>query len=120
MKKFSLFIASFLVVVLLLFQLIDSLAGPAEATFRNAPSIFCEQTRFIGITLPPFGIYLCSEAEGSESTRAHELVHWDQYESQGFLMFYVSYGIGYIKSDFVYEDHPMEIDARQREAQFMR
>lgn len=107
-------------VIILLLQLVDSLAGPAEATFRDAPRIFCEQTRFIGITLPPFGIYLCPEAEGSESTRAHELVHWDQYESRGFLMFYVSYGLGYMKSGFVYEDHPMEVDARQRTADFMR
>lgn len=69
------------------------------------------------ITLPPFGIWIDHEIEGDRRRRIldHELIHWEQYlTSGGPIRFYWRYLTGWVKAGFSYEDHEMEIEARER------
>lgn len=62
-------------------------------------------------TIPPFGIFIESKYEGEIDLLNHELVHWDQYQRMGFLVFYKTYISEYIKYGRKYG--PMEIEARK-------
>lgn len=69
------------------------------------------------ITLPPFGIWIDSEQvpiEGDEfcGVLKHESVHWEQWRRYGTLGYYVRYLVGWLRHG--YENHPMEIEARER------
>lgn len=116
MQKILLGVVGILITVLVLFVL-DSLSEPSTPEFHDAPTLFCT-TRYTGITLPPFGIYICPEYD-SQRLRAHELVHWNQYENYGLLGFYGNYIKGMVATGFSYEDHPMEYEARKRTQEFM-
>lgn len=118
MRKLVVFLIIFLVSAPLLFYFSDIFFAPDSPEFKEAPGIFCE-TRFEGITLPPFGIYLCPESFEDESLRGHELAHWGQYKQYGSFDFYLRYFWGMIEAGFRYDDHPMEVDARQRASEFM-
>jgi hypothetical protein len=65
-----------------------------------------------GITLPPFGIYLRAGYEENAVLRAHEAVHWAQYERMGAVKFYANYLWQALKHG--YRENPMEIEAREK------
>ena len=114
MKKLAILVG---ILVLMLFSL-TALVGmydfwhtPGEPIFHKASSWFCI-TEYVGITLPPFGIYICEEYFDDENIRAHELVHWDQYKKYSTLGFYLRYIHGWISAGFNYTDNWMEKEAR--------
>ncbi len=76
----------------------------------KAPSMFC-QTRFIGITLPPVGIFICPDYFGDDNLRRHEMVHWVQYRRYGSIGFYIEYALAWIKGGFSYDNNWMEKEA---------
>jgi len=118
MRKLFLVILIAVFVALVLLFVVDLLLKNKAANFYAAPPIFC-QTRFTGITLPPLGVFLCPEALASRQTKAHELVHWEQYQQSGSLGFYINYVWGWATSGFSYRDIPMEIEARARANEFL-
>jgi hypothetical protein len=65
----------------------------------------------VGITLPPFGIYIRPGHEENEVLQAHEAVHWEQYARMGLFLFYAQYLWGLIR--YGYTAHPMEVEARE-------
>ena len=67
---------------------------------------------FRAITLPPFGIYALQDSINDKALECHELVHWEQYQRMGALYFYVTYLWLLMKHG--YENHPMEIEAREK------
>lgn len=118
MKKYLITLIILVGIIPASFNIIDKYAQSKSVKFYEASGIFCE-TRFEGITLPPFGVFICPEVFISERVRAHELVHWDQYEEYGTLGFYGNYLWGMIKNGFDYRNHFMEIDARERTSDFI-
>lgn len=74
---------------------------------------YLRKTKFIGITLPPFGIYLLPEKMTDERLIKHENKHWEQYQNMGFFKFYVMYL--YYSAKFGYFNNPMEVEARNAE-----
>lgn len=62
-------------------------------------------------TIPPFGIFIESKYKGNDDLLNHELVHWDQYQRMGLLIFYKTYISEYIKYGRKYG--PMEVEARK-------
>ena len=74
---------------------------------------YLRQTRFAGITLPPFGIYILPEKMADERLIRHESKHWEQYKSMGVLKFYALYL--YYSARYGYFNNPMEIEARKAE-----
>ena len=67
------------------------------------------------ICLPPFGIYALPGSEDDAQLARHEQTHWRQYERMGAVRFYVTYL--WLLMRHGYWNHPMEIEARQKEAQ---
>lgn len=70
-------------------------------------------TRFIGITLPPFGIYVLEEQLNNSRLLKHEQQHWKQYQDLGAIMFYIKYV--WYSLIHGYKNNPMEIEARSAE-----
>jgi hypothetical protein len=70
-------------------------------------------TRFAGITLPPFGIFIRAESLNNPRLIRHEQAHWAQYERMGLVRFYVLYVFYFFR--YGYYNHPMEIEARSAE-----
>lgn len=66
-----------------------------------------------GITLPPFGIYIKKEFINDRRLCRHEQCHWAQYQRMGFIKFYAVYL--WLLMRHGYQNHPMEIEARQAE-----
>lgn len=71
---------------------------------------FLEKTKFAGICLPPFGIYILDRHISNQSLIKHERVHWAQYERMGFIRFYLTYIYQVIR--YGYRNSPMEKEAR--------
>ena len=71
---------------------------------------FLNTTKFGGVTIPPFGIYILAERINEPDLRRHELVHWDQYQRMGLFKFYATYFWYNIR--YGYRMNPMEIEAR--------
>jgi len=64
------------------------------------------------ITVPPIGIFIQDEDFGNETLLNHELVHWEQYQRNGLLMYYIRY---FAQMAFQgYDNSTFEIEARQR------
>lgn len=103
----------------LLVFVIDSINQSQPVTFYKAPGLFCN-TEFVGITLPPFGAFLCSDVYKNKTVRAHERVHWNQYKDYGTFGFYGNYLWGMIENGFDYRSHFMEVDARNRTSEFIK
>jgi hypothetical protein len=117
-KKLLLIILIVFFILLVLLFVAELFLKDKSANFYAAPTIFCK-TRFTGITLPPVGIFLCPEALNNINTKAHELVHWDQYQQNGSLGFYIKYAWGWVSSGFSYQDNLMEQEARQHSREFL-
>ena len=66
-----------------------------------------------GVTIPPIGIFIKEEFLTDHKLVKHESKHWEQYQNMGFFKFYITYFWYYIR--FGYENHPMELEARQAE-----
>ena len=71
---------------------------------------FLKTTKFGGVTIPPFGIYILEERINEPDLRRHESVHWGQYKRMGLVMFYIKYF--YYSIRYGYTNNPMEIEAR--------
>jgi hypothetical protein len=72
-------------------------------------------TGHVGITLPPFGIFMVDRNWlASDSMVRHEHVHWQQWQRMGTLRFYATYL--WLLARHGYQRHPMEIEARNAEA----
>jgi hypothetical protein len=67
----------------------------------------------VGITLPPWGVYIRAECLADERLCRHEMAHWRQYQRMGTLRFYAVYLWGLMR--YGYRNHPMEIEARAAE-----
>lgn len=98
--------------LVLLLYAADLFLKSRPPNFYKAPEFFCE-SRYAGITLPPAGIFICEESFNSERLRAHELVHWGQYQRTSSFGFYARYAWGWASSGFSYENNPMEVEARE-------
>jgi hypothetical protein len=82
---------------------------------KHLIKLFLVRNGYVGITLPPFGIYILKERINDEVVRKHELVHWSQYEKLGVIGFYAKYL--YYRFKYGYWDNPMEVEARQKSEQ---
>ena len=69
------------------------------------------RSRFHGVTLPPFGIYVLPERMHDEQLIRHEQVHWAQYKHMGLVKFYLTYLYQVFR--YGYENAPMEVEARK-------
>ena len=68
--------------------------------------------------IPPFGIFILKKHKGNKKILQHDLIHWKQYQKQGFLDFYLRYLIEFI---FIgYDKMPMEMEARKNEPLHIR
>ncbi len=74
---------------------------------------FLRSTRFKGITLPPFGVFLLAEHMGNQRLRLHEEEHWRQAQELGTIGFYARYVYYWLK--FGYWASPLEVAAREAE-----
>jgi hypothetical protein len=70
-------------------------------------------TGFAGITLPPRGAYILQERMADTRLLRHEKAHWEQAQRLGAVRFYWRYLLLFVRHG--YRNHPMEIEARQRE-----
>ena len=105
----------FVVVLGLLVSVYDVVYGlKGEPAFYKISSLFCI-TRWVGITLPPLGIFICPERFDDVRVRRHELVHWEQYGRYGTIGFYVRYALGWVAAGFSYDNNWMEQEARRLE-----
>jgi hypothetical protein len=67
---------------------------------------------FRAMTVPPFGIFIRKQFRGDEQILRHDLVHWQQYERMGLVLYYFRY---FTQLLFIgYDTMPMEIEARKR------
>jgi hypothetical protein len=82
-------------------------------TARGPVRGWLKLTRFKGITLPPFGVFLLAEHMGNQRLRLHEEEHWRQAQELGTIKFYALYLWYYIRH--TYWTHPMEVAARKAE-----
>jgi len=80
---------------------------------RHIVRWFLRTSGYGGITLPPFGIYILAERINEPRLRAHESMHWQQYQRMGAVKFYAVYLWYNIK--YGYLNNPMEIEARKAE-----
>ena len=87
-----------------------------NAHFHTAPEFLCGGW-WKGITLPPFGIWICKAQLNDPHIRAHELVHWQQYKEFSAIGFYVNYVWGWMRGGFSYENNWMEKEAIQAAGQ---
>lgn len=74
---------------------------------------FLRLTKYHGITLPPFGIYVIAERIEDERLRRHEQAHWEQAQRLGVIRFYVQYL--WFNLRYGYHNNPMEAEARAAE-----
>lgn len=70
-------------------------------------------TGYVGITLPPFGIFILRERINDQRLIRHEQAHWKQAEDLGVTKFYVRYL--WLNMRHGYKNNPMEIEARAAE-----
>lgn len=68
------------------------------------------KTKFEGVCLPPFGIYILPESISNKFLVEHERVHWRQYQRMGLIKFYFTYFYQIIR--YGYQNAPMEREAR--------
>ena len=68
------------------------------------------RTGFLGVALPPWGIYIRPEHLSSERLIAHEQVHWRQWLRMGTLRYYAAYFWYTVR--YGYRNNPMEVEAR--------
>ncbi len=83
---------------------------------RKAPwfiAIVLKWTKFGGVTLPPFGIFILGHRLSEVPLQRHELVHWQQAKDLGALKFYVKYI--WLTLRHGYYNNPMEVAARAAE-----
>jgi hypothetical protein len=74
--------------------------------------------KYRGMCIPPFGIFILKKHKGNKKILQHDLIHWKQYQKQGFLDFYLRYLIEFI---FIgYDKMPMEMEARKNEPLHIR
>jgi hypothetical protein len=64
-----------------------------------------------GITLPPLGVYVVSEALDKPDLIRHEQAHWAQYERMGLIGYYARYLWYTVR--YGYWNNPMEVEARE-------
>lgn len=62
-------------------------------------------------TLPPFGIKIKEEHKDNKLLLTHELVHWQQYQRAGAILYYGRYL--FEMAIYGYDEMPMEIEARK-------
>lgn len=71
-----------------------------------------------GFIVPPFGVFILKSQRDNEQLRLHELVHWKQYQREGFVKFLYGYSIENKKKG--YDKNPYEIEARFCEDDFCK
>ena len=76
---------------------------------------YLRKVKFVGITLPPFGVFVLPECLASPSLAKHESKHWEQYQRMGALKFYGMYA--YYSLRYGYRNNPMEVEAREAETE---
>ena len=86
--------------------------NPAPVYYSNLLGVYN------GITIPPFGILMSEKQRGNEDLLEHERIHWRQYQQKGLFGFYGDY-ISDLKR-YGYDLHPMEIEARANESDFVK
>lgn len=82
-------------------------------TPRAAPALvrlWLRRTKFHGVTLPPFGIYILEEKLSDVRLVDHEQVHWEQYKRMGLVRYYLTYLWQVMR--YGYWNAPMEREAR--------
>ena len=62
-------------------------------------------------TTPPFGINIKKSELQNEKLISHELIHWQQYQKTGAIIFYLKYGLQ--KLIYGYDKMPLEVNARK-------
>ncbi len=82
-------------------------------TARGPIRWWLKLTRFKGITLPPFGVFLLAEHMGDQPLRLHEEEHWRQAKELGTIKFYALYLWYSLRHG--YFNNPMEVQARKAE-----
>lgn len=82
---------------------------------NNKPKIIVKKTlpnNYNAQTIPPFGIFVNEQNKENENLIKHELIHWQQYQKKGIILFYASYFLNNILNG--YDKNPMEIEARKK------
>jgi len=82
---------------------------PIRTIYRPLGRLFYK-IGFIGITLPPFGIFINADYKDNARLIRHETCHWRQAQDLGAMMFYLKYLWFSIR--YGYYDNPMEVAAR--------
>jgi len=94
--------------------------------FRNArdtdqPKVFYRKRLFNnynGYIVPPFGIFIKESERDNTALMEHELMHWKQFQREGFAAFLFHYGKeAYQKG---YDKNPYEIEARTVETGYCK
>jgi hypothetical protein len=85
-----------------------------RSKIKKQPKIFYPKyvvPPFRAMTIPPFGIFVKHEFKNDNQILAHDLVHWQQYERMGIVMYYFRYLIQLLLIG--YDTMPMEMEARK-------
>ena len=69
-----------------------------------------ERSRFDGIAIPPFGVWIEPKHLDSAGLIRRELRHLEQAREMGVLKWYVTYI--WFTLRYGYRDNPLEVDAR--------
>ena len=89
--------------------------------FNDNPRIFYLKELpfgYNGFIVPSIGVFIKEEHRNSESLRLHELVHWQQFQREGLIVFLLSYAYNHIK--YGYDGNPYEVEARFEESDFCK
>ena len=88
---------------------------------NSSPSIFYVRelpSGFNALTIPPVGIFILEKHRFNVELLEHELIHWEQFQREGFLPF----TYGFIKEYILkgYDLNSYEIEARFNESEFCK
>ena len=86
----------------------------AERQRKNDnPPIFYRKKlvgNYNGYAAFPFGIFIKESERNNKMLLEHELIHWRQFQENGFIPFLISYAIEALTKG--YDNNPYEIEAR--------
>ena len=80
---------------------------------NNNPKIFYRKKLiggYNGYAAFPFGIFIKESERNNKMLLEHEMVHWRQFQKEGFLPFLINYSIESINKG--YDNNSYEIEAR--------
>lgn len=88
---------------------------------NDKPKIFYRKklvNNYNGYITPPFGVFIKESEKDNQALIEHEMMHWKQFQREGFLPFLLNYGKEAVAKG--YDKNPYEIEARTQETGYCK